>query len=140
MPAAGTGQYAGPRMPLLRRHHEAPPDDPKTRSALGAVHFCLPLLRAGRLQRKVIGTRHETASDADLNIVMADVLALTEVNHNVAHRPCRAKRTNVLASSRATRRFQWRVFINHLEPPRQDERLISLRNARASVRPRSRGP
>ncbi len=68
MPAAGTGQYAGPRMPLLRRHHEARPDDPKTRSALGAVHFCLPLLRAGRLQRKVIGTRHETASLADSSI------------------------------------------------------------------------
>src|ERR1022692_4957026 len=67
-PPAVPEQYAGPGLSLLRRHHEAPPDDPKTRSALGAIHFRLPLLRAVRLQRKVIGKRPETASLADSSI------------------------------------------------------------------------
>ena len=48
MPAASTGQHAGPNMPLLRRHHAAPPDDPKTWSAFGTVHLRLPFLRTGR--------------------------------------------------------------------------------------------
>jgi hypothetical protein len=48
MPAASTGQHAGPNMPLLRRHHAASPDDPKTWSAFGTVHLRLPFLRTGR--------------------------------------------------------------------------------------------
>ena len=31
-----------PNLPLLRRHHEAPPDDPKTWSAVGTVIFVCP--------------------------------------------------------------------------------------------------
>jgi len=62
MPAASTGQHAGPSMPLLRRHHAAPPDDPKTWSAFGTVHLRLPFLRRGRYKMKFISTRHETAS------------------------------------------------------------------------------
>jgi hypothetical protein len=45
---ASTGQHASPNMPLLRRHHAAPPDDPKTWSAFGTVHLRLPFLRTGR--------------------------------------------------------------------------------------------
>jgi hypothetical protein len=45
---ASIGQRAGPNMPLLRRHHAAPPDDPKTWSAFGTVHLRLPFLRTGR--------------------------------------------------------------------------------------------
>src|ERR1700720_3933890 len=48
MHAASTGRHAGPNMPLLRRHHAAPPDDPKTWSAFGTVHLRLPFLRTGR--------------------------------------------------------------------------------------------
>src|SRR3984957_18287804 len=48
MPAATTGQHAVPNRPLLRRHHAAPPDDPKAWSAFGTVHLRLPFLRAGR--------------------------------------------------------------------------------------------
>jgi hypothetical protein len=48
MPAASTGQHAGPSMPLLRRYHAAPPDDPKTWSAFGTVHLRLPFLRTRR--------------------------------------------------------------------------------------------
>ena len=36
--------YAGPDMPLLWRYHAAPPDDPKTWRAFGAVHLRLPFL------------------------------------------------------------------------------------------------
>ena len=42
---ASTGQHAGPNMSLVRRHHAAPPDDPKTWSAFGTVHLRLPFLR-----------------------------------------------------------------------------------------------
>jgi hypothetical protein len=45
---ASTGQHAGLNMSLLRRHHAAPPDDPKTWSAFGTVHVRLPFLRTGR--------------------------------------------------------------------------------------------
>jgi hypothetical protein len=62
MPPASTGQHAGPNMPLLRRHHAAPPDDSKTWSAFGTVHLRLPFLRTGRNKGSSLGTRHETAS------------------------------------------------------------------------------
>jgi hypothetical protein len=45
---ASAGQHAGPNMSLVRRHHAAPPDDPKTWSAFGTVHLRLPFLRTGR--------------------------------------------------------------------------------------------
>jgi hypothetical protein len=45
-------------MPLLRRHHAAPPDDSKTWSAFGTVHLRLPFLRTGR------GARERRAVDA----------------------------------------------------------------------------
>jgi hypothetical protein len=48
MPTASTGQHADPGMSLLRRYHEAPPDDPKTWSAFGTVHLRLPFLRRDR--------------------------------------------------------------------------------------------
>ena len=49
MPAASTGQHADPSMPLLRRHHEASPNDPKAWQRrfysivrwFGGVKFCL---------------------------------------------------------------------------------------------------
>jgi hypothetical protein len=50
MPAASTGQHADPNMPLLRRHHAAPPYDPKTWSAFGTVHLRLSFLRIGRIK------------------------------------------------------------------------------------------
>ena len=62
MPAASTGQHAGPNMPLLRRHHAAPPDDPKTWSAFGTAYLRLPFLQRGRYKMKFTSTRHETAS------------------------------------------------------------------------------
>ena len=52
---AGTGQHAGPNMPLLRRHHAAPPDDPRTWGAFGTVHLCLPFLRTGRREGSQAG-------------------------------------------------------------------------------------
>ena len=47
MLAFGTGQRADPSMPLLRRHHAAPPDDTKTRNAFGTAHLRLPFLPTG---------------------------------------------------------------------------------------------
>jgi len=48
MLASSTGQHAGLNMPLLRRHHAGPPDDPKTWSAFATIHLRLPFLRTGR--------------------------------------------------------------------------------------------
>ena len=48
MPTASTGQHADPGMSVLRRYHEAPPNDPKTWSAFGTVHIRLPFLRRDR--------------------------------------------------------------------------------------------
>src|ERR1700684_2597389 len=48
MPTASAGQHADPVMSLLRRYHEAPPDDPKIWSAFGTVHLRLPFLRRDR--------------------------------------------------------------------------------------------
>jgi len=48
MPTASAGQHADPGMSLLRRYHEAPPDDPKIWSAFGTVHLRLPFLRRDR--------------------------------------------------------------------------------------------
>ena len=55
MPASGTGQYADPNLPLLRRHHEARPDDPKTWSAVGTVHLRLPFVRRDRYKGSKAG-------------------------------------------------------------------------------------
>jgi len=62
MPAASTGRHAGPSMPLLRRRHAAPPDDPKTWSAFGTAYLRRPFLQRGRYKMKFTSTRHETAS------------------------------------------------------------------------------
>jgi hypothetical protein len=42
-------------VPLLRRHHEAPPDDPKTWSACGKGHVRLPLLQRSRYKGTYAG-------------------------------------------------------------------------------------
>jgi hypothetical protein len=57
MPSSSTGQYADPNMPLLRRYHEAPPDDPQTWSAFGTAHFRLPVLRRDRSKAAEVGVR-----------------------------------------------------------------------------------
>jgi hypothetical protein len=48
MLAASTGQHDDTSMPLLRRNHETPQDDPKIWGAFGTVHLRLPFLRRGR--------------------------------------------------------------------------------------------
>src|ERR1700722_18427383 len=49
-PASSTERYADPNLPLLRRHHEACPDDPKIGSAVGTVHLRLPFVRRNRFR------------------------------------------------------------------------------------------